>query len=318
MLPIAVTDIDYYSGGGEKTVAKLVILEKYIEAYLAIMNNPDNWRGETWYVDTHAGTGFSEEFDALIPGSTLRALTHDFDRYYFYEEDPDHFELLCETIEDEVGVGFWNNENPDEGPPRAVCEDPKIRVMNTDCNQGAVWLVEQANSFSHWFTFVDPEKFTVTFELMQTLRRRGNMDILFNFQTDAFFRNASEDAEHSHDLVSEGLGDDWPKNPGQDELVRYYKQTVFEDHDWRARSRKMVSEGSNPWRYDLIFASQNSTADSIMGDIFGSPRLKNQVTQEITKYRNRGERGQQSLSSLNIETHDDEEDDDPQAGLGDF
>lgn len=307
-----------YSGGGEKTVAKLVILEKYINAYLSIMNNPDNWAGPTWYVDTHAGTGYSNEFDTLIPGSTLRALSHDFDKYYFYEVNSDRYNLLVENLEDHLNEQFWRNPSPNEGPPRAGCEDPTIRVMNDDSNDGVIWLVKQANSHSHWFTFVDPEKFTVTFDLMETLRRRGNMDILFNFQTDAFFRNASPDAEHSHELVTEGLGPDWPIDAGPDELVEHYKQTVYEDQGWIARSRKMVSEGSNPWRYDLIFSSKSNTADGIMGDIFGSPNIKTDVTNEITKYRNQRDGGQKSLNWIQIDTHDGEDDGDPQAGLDDF
>lgn len=306
-----------YSGGGEKTVAKLVILEKYIKAYLSIMNNPENWKGPTWYIDTHSGTGYSNEFNTPLPGSTLRALSHDFDRYYFYEVDPGHYELLIENLEDYLDVEFWRNSSPDEGPPRAGCDNPKIRVMNDDSNDGVVWLVKQANSYSHWFTFVDPEKFTVTFDLMQTLRRRGNMDILFNFQTDAFFRNASAEAEHSHDLVTEGLGPDWPIDAGPDELVEYYKQTVFENNGWIARSRKMVSEGSNPWRYDLIFSSQSDTADKIMGDIFGSNNIKNDVTKEISKYRDERDGGQKSLDWIQIDTHDDENDD-PQRNLSDY
>lgn len=314
------TGSEYYSGGGEKTVAKLVILEKYIEAYLSIMNDPDNWSGETWYVDTHAGTGFSEEFGVPIPGSTLRALAHNFDRYYFYEDDENHFELLCETIESEIGKELWRNLNPDEGPPRAGCEDPKIHIMNTDSNEGVVWLVDKASSHHHWFTFVDPEQFSVTLELMETLRRRGNMDILFNFQTEGFYRNASENADHSHEKVTEGLGEGWPTGATKDELVRYYQETVFEHYGWNARSRKMVSEGDNSWRYDLIFASESATADRIIGDIYGSPHLKNDITKEISKYRKQGGSGQQSIGALHVDSHDEDEDveDDPQTGLGQF
>lgn len=293
-----------YSGGGEKTVAKLLILEKYIEAYLSIMNKPENWRGPKWYIDTHAGTGYSNEFDTLIPGSTIRALDRDFDSYYFYEVDSGRYELLVENLEDHLGVEFWRNPSPDEGPRRAGCDNPTVRVMNMDSNEGVIWLVKKASSRSHWFTFVDPEKFTVTFDLMQTLRRRGNMDILFNFQTDGFFRNASPDAEHSHDLVTENLGPDWPIDGGPDELVEHYKQTVFEDHGWIARSRSMVSEGSNPWRYDLIFSSRKDVADKIMGDIFGSPTIKTEVTKEISKYRNERNGGQKSLDWIQIDTHD--------------
>jgi len=283
------------------------------------MNDPSNWLGETWYVDTHAGSGFSNEFDVLIPGSALRALDHDFDRYYFYEKDQAYFDLLCDTIEDQLEVELWCKPDPDDGPPRAGHDDPRIHIMNADSNVGATWLVKNSNTQSHWFTFVDPERFSVTLDLMETLRTRGNMDILFNFQTDAYHRNASEAANHSHDTITEGLGEGWPKDASKDDYVQYYKNEVFNQHDWHARSRKMISEGNNPWRYDLIFASANTTAMGIMGDIFKSPKTKNDVTREINQHRNDQGCRQQSLSDLSVHDHDDDYDyDNQQSSIVDF
>lgn len=125
------SDTEYYSGGGEKTVAKTVILDKYLWSYLSIMK--ENWGGEKWYVDTHAGTGFTTEMGVDIPGSALRALSHDFDRYYFYEKDPDHFETLVQTIESETNAEFSMGTVGDRSDPRAYCDDPRICVMNMDC-----------------------------------------------------------------------------------------------------------------------------------------------------------------------------------------
>lgn len=297
MVRIVVTGSEFYSGGGEKTVAKLVILEKYIQAYLTVMDS--QWRGENWYVDTHSGTGFSEEFGVPLPGSTLRALSHDFDRYYFYEEDDEHFEILCDVIESDLDVHLWKNLEPDEGPPRAGCEDPYLQIANTDCNDGVIWLIENANSHAHWFTFVDPERMSASLELMATLLRRGNMDILLNFQTDAYLRNATTGADHSHDKVDNSLPDGWPVDADADEYVEFYKEEVFEEQGWMARSETMVSEGSNGWRYDLIFGSENATAIKIIGDIMGKS-VKQDVFDEIEYYRENGS-GQSSLADLHIE-----------------
>ena len=64
MVLVAVSGKDHYSGGGEKTVAKTVILDKYLKAYLDIMKQ--NWTGQKWYVDTHAGTGFKRGTDGHL------------------------------------------------------------------------------------------------------------------------------------------------------------------------------------------------------------------------------------------------------------
>lgn len=306
------TGHDHYSGGGEKTVAKQVILERYIKAYLNII---PNFYDQYWYVDTHSGTGYSEEFDTPIAGSTLRALRYDFQRYYFYEKKYDHWETLCATIEDEIEGDLYRGEL-DDGSPVATAKQPYIQIINKDCNDGVTWLVTNSSWNPHWFTFVDPEKFSVTLELMETLRNRGNMDILLNFQTEGFYRNTSENADHSHETVTESLGEGWPTNGTPDEYVEYYKKTVFTANGWNARSRKMVSEGSNGWRYDLIFASENDTADKIMGDIFGSSSIKDEISAGIRQHRDEEAGGQQSLGSVRVDNHG--EDDDGQANLFDF
>ena len=311
---------EYYSGGGEKTVAKTVILDKYLWAYLSIMEK--HWGGEKWYVDTHAGTGFTNEMGVNIPGSTLRALNHNFDRYYFYEKDPDHFDTLVETLEQETGESFHIGTIGNRDDRSAFCEDPRISVANMDCNEGVKFLTRNSGSSSHWFTFVDPEKFSVERELMESLRRRGNMDILFNFQTTAFFRNAGENAEHSHDKVATNLGDHFPIDGTPDDYVNFYKEDVFENFGWKSKSRKMISEGSNEWRYDLIFASQNETAVGIMDDIFDSD-LKNDVTEEINDWRDSSEIDQSGLNTfIKIDSHGEDQnntpDDDEQSCLGDF
>ena len=308
---------EHYSGGGEKTVAKTVILDKYLKAYLSIMKNPDNWSGQKWYVDTHAGTGFTQELGVKIPGSALRALNHDFDRFYLYEKDPDHFETLVETLNEETEASLTRGES-DEGISMASSESPYIRIMNMNCNEGVEFLVRNGRNNAHWFTFVDPERLSVNRDLMEQLCRRGKMDILLNFQTSAFHRNASESADHSHDKVALNLGEDFPIGGTQDDYVEYYRETVFEEQGWRSESRRMESEGDNDWRYDLIFASQNSTALSIIEDIYTSD-LKNDVSQEIREWRAESDADQRGLGSyVRIPAANDGPEDDDQTRLLDY
>lgn len=305
---------EYYTGGGEKTVAKQVILEKYIKAYLNIIPNHFD---DYWYIDSHSGTGYSEEFGIPIPGSTLRALDCDFKRYYFYEKNPENFEVLCDTIEEYAEIELYRGERED-GTQTASCDDPYIRVNNEDCNSGVSWLASHSNSHAHWFTFVDPEKLSLRLDLMEKLRSRGNMDILLNFQTDGFSRNAAEAADHSHEKIDQSLPDGWPVDGDADTYVRYYKREVFEEMGWNASSRKMVSEGDNNWRYDLIFASQNDTADDIMSDIMGKS-LRKEVQSEIREWRAESDIEQQGFETwVEIGTHEEEESINSQSSLGSF
>lgn len=279
-----------------------------------------NWPGPKWYVDTHAGTGFTNEMGVNIPGSALRALDHDFDRYYFYERDSEHFEVLVETINRETEATLSMGTVPERGDEMAFCDEPRIRVMNMDCNEGVQFLTDHSGSHSHWFTFVDPERFTVERELMESLCRRGNMDILFNFQTTAFFRNTGDGASHSHEAVESNLGSGFPKDGSHDDLVTFYRENVFGDLGWHSASRKMVSEGSNEWRYDLIFASKNKTAVGIMVDIFDSD-LKNDVADEIRDWRKESNADQSGLETfLRIDSHEDEtkKTEEDQSNLEDF
>jgi three-Cys-motif partner protein len=312
-----VSDSEYYSGGGEKTIAKTVILDKYLWSYLKIMDS--NWNGQKWYVGTHGGTGFTHEMDVDIPGSALRALDHGFDRFYFYEKDEDHFETLVETLNEEKNVGLEMGHIKDRGERVARSNDPYVRVMNMDCNEGVRFLTDVAHSNAHWFTFVDPEKFSVERDLMEALCERGNMDILFNFQTTAFFRNTGENAEHAHNKVASNLGIDFPKDADSpDELVEWYRESIYDELGWYSDARAMISSGNNGWRYDLIFASQNGTAMKIMDDIFNGD-IQNDVTNEIVTWRKQRGNGQEGLEGfIHVETPADNVTEDGQSSFDDF
>jgi len=309
-----VSEGEHYSGGGEKTVAKTVILDKYLKAYLDIMKA--NWDGPKWYIDTHSGTGFTQELGVKIPGSALRALKHDFDKFYFYEKDVGHFETLVETIDQETERSMSHGEIPDEEIPMAYSEDGSVKVMNMDCNSGVTYLAEHAGYNSHWFTFVDPERLTVERELIERLCRRGKMDILFNFQTSAFERNGSDAADHAHAKVASNLGEGFPVNGSAEDYVSYYQDDVFGKMGWKSVSRRMESERSNEWRYDLIFASKKAVALKIIDDIYTSD-LKNDVAREVREWRAKTDTGQTGFGSfVSIPAVDGE--DNGQASLFDF
>lgn len=308
---------EFYSGGGEKTIAKTIILKKYLKAYLDILGKPENWSGQKWYVDTHAGTGFTEEFGIPIPGSALRALNYDFDRFYFYETNERRFKTLIQVLTDETDANFHFGTVGNTDHRRASSEDPYIQVMNMDCNEGVKWLARKGSRNAHWFTFVDPERFSVKREFLEELCSRENMDILLNFQTSGFLMNITEATDHSDEIVEECLGSGYPKDSSSEQLVEWFKKDLFAVNGWNSASQPMVSEGGNNWRYDLIFASQNDTAMGIIDDIYDR-KLEREVNEEIKEWRDKSDIGQKGLETYVRIPTEDEEPEDGQASLRDF
>lgn len=308
-------DFNHYSGGSDKTIAKLVILRQYLWAYEQIMKN--QWDGEKWYIDTHSGTGKTEisDYNVVVRGSALRALDYDFDGFFFYELDSDHFETLCQTIEEELDIKFEYGTIGDTDSRKATNDDPKIQVLNMDANKGVEWLIKNSNKYRHWFVFIDPERLTVEDRLIKKLIDRSRTDILLNFQTRGILRSAAEGAEHAHTAVDRVLGEGWPIGADEDEYVRFFKEQMFSDTIYEAISRKMVAEGSKQWRYDLVFASRAGVAEKIMSQIM-ERSLRDKIKEEIIQARATSESSQRGMEDFVIKMDDHEAG--KQSGLDDY
>lgn len=263
---------DHFDGGDLKTAAKLVILEECLDIYTTIMDA--NWSYENWYVDTHAGTGRTQVNDGGIhlDGSAIIAIdeySDSFDRFYFYELDEDHFETLVETLSDEFGLEFDVGPVEVDGEDFLVArtEDPYIRIMQMDSNDGVSFLAEHAAERHHWFTFIDPKGLTAKRDTLDTLIDRGNMDILLNYQTTGVMRSAA--AEHAHGAVTRTMGDeDWPNAATSDEYVEVYKSKLEENESIApVKSKELVSPHDRRVRFDLVFACTNSQVRGIVEEI---------------------------------------------------
>ncbi|WP_248514986.1 three-Cys-motif partner protein TcmP [Salinarchaeum laminariae] len=295
---------------GDKSIAKLVILQKYLWAYKRILDN--NWEQDLWYVDTHAGNGVTElpDYRLNIAGSPIRALEYDFDAYYLYEIDSGHWQSLCDAIEERLGIelSFGTLDTGEEYAIRG--SDPRILIHNMDSMDGVDWLIENGNSYKHWFTFVDPEGLNdLEWDLLRKLINRGNTDILYNFQTSGIVRNSTDGAEHAHQALEDAVGEDVPRNRSQDFYVQWFRENKIEPLDYHTASRKMTSRGSSNWRYDLIFASGNETAvNNVMEDIMqNEDTLRADVVEEIQETRERANDPQGAFDSrLRFEEHGSE------------
>lgn len=292
---------------GDKSIAKLVILQKYLWAYKQILEN--NWNQDLWYVDTHAGTGVTElsDYRLNIPGSPIRALDYDFDAYYLYELDSNHWESLCGAIEDHLDIEL-TYRSLDTGEEYAIRDSgPRILIYNMNSNEGVDWLIDKGNRDKHWFTFVDPEGLKdLEWDLLRKLIKRGHTDILYNFQTSGIVRNGSDGAEHAHDALEDAVGEDVPRNRSQDFYVKWFRENKIEPLGYHTASRKMTSHGSSSWRYDLIFTSGNEVAvNNVMSDIMeNEAKLRADVVQEIEETRQRAAEPQEPFDSrLRFEEH---------------
>ncbi|WP_420183090.1 three-Cys-motif partner protein TcmP (plasmid) [Haloarcula sp. KBTZ06] len=277
---------EHFSGGDLKTAAKLVILEEYLDVYTTILDS--NWDDDLWYVDTHAGTGKThiDERGIDLDGSAIRSIEHYqdfFDRFYFYELDEDHFHTLHETLANRFGLSF--DVGPvgveDEDFLVARCDDPYIRIMQTDSNDGVSFLANHANNSAHWMTFIDPKGLTAKRSTLDTVLERGNVDIILNYQTTGVMRSAA--AEHAHDAVRRTMGDDdWPEAGSNDDYIRIYKEKLEENEEIRpVLSKRLVSPDDERCRFDLVFACTNDGARSAMDDIMNQDELWEKASEEM-------------------------------------
>lgn len=258
----------HFSGASQKTAAKLVVLEEALDIYTKIILS--NWDVSPWYIDTHAGTGKTSINDNItIDGSAIIALENhaeDFERFYFYELNTDHFHLLHETLSDRFGYEFEVSPVGVDGYDFLVArhDDPYIRILNQDSNDGAQFLTEHTNSDSHWFVFIDPKGLTARRDTLDALIQRGNVDVLLNYQSEGAMRSAA--AEHAENAVTRQHGDDdWPDAGTPDEYVEAYKSKLEQNEE----VAPIISEPfedlqGNGMRFDLIFACQNSKVTEII------------------------------------------------------
>lgn len=276
----------HFEGGSLKTAAKLVILEETLDIYTTIITA--NWESDIWYVDTHAGSGRTQIKDGIvIDGAALRALNNhaeDFDAFYLYEKSEDHFHLLHETLSDRFGYDFDVSETyvDDEDFLVARHNDPYIRIMNMDSNEGVQTLADISNPENHWFTFIDPAGLTAKRETLDTLIERGNMDILLNYQTTGVMRSAA--ADHSQDAVRRTLGDDdWPNAGTRDEYVALYKEKLEENEEIKPIiTKEMVSPFDKRNRFDLVFACQKEEVTDVIEEaVFEQDGLWDKANDEI-------------------------------------
>lgn len=170
--------------GGEWTIQKLNIIEKYIKAYLIALKNQ---KVKKIYVDGFAGSGITElktkeeaaagilgdllgednsfdEVPNVIDGSAMLSLKYDFDEYYFLELDKERIQTLKNNIKERY---------PDKYP--------KVHFISGDSNSTLLAVVKKINVYSRCLMFLDPYALELKWETLEAISKCGVIDLWYLF-----------------------------------------------------------------------------------------------------------------------------------------
>lgn len=171
--------------GGEWTIQKLNIIEKYINAYLTALKNQ---RVKKIYVDGFAGSGITElktkedsttngmldnlfgecsscnDNSATIDGSAMLSLKYDFDEYYFLELDAERIDTLKNNIK---------KRYPDKYS--------KVHFISGDSNSTLLSVVKKINVYSRCLMFLDPYALELKWETLEAISKCGVIDLWYLF-----------------------------------------------------------------------------------------------------------------------------------------
>lgn len=268
---------------GEWSVLKNEIIDKYTQAYLAIMNHPNQeWCKGTIYVDAFAGATENRHRHTreLVPGSAKRALEKElkFSDYYFVDTQPDRVEGLKSLADG----------------------NPNVHVFHEDGNQVLLHTVIprlQHQEQRRGFVLLDPYGLQLDWEVVRGLGLTRSADVAINFPTMDINRNAARRGHMSFDDInapqmSKWWGsDDWKqlfysvgqkplvgdariqKMVNNDDIVNFYRQRLLEQGGYEFVTEPLPMKNSqNATLYYILLASNNATAVRIMDEILDKYR----------------------------------------------
>ncbi len=176
---------------------KLRILRAYVYRFTTSMRNK-LWRS-LHYIDLQAGPGKNQfrPSESVDLGSPLIALTtkYPFSRHYFVEKGDDEFNALYTRI---TASQLTRNTT----------------LLHGDCNQLVDQIVQEISAVDSAYiqgkwpslnlAFLDPEGLELEWATVEKLAKINRMDLIINFSTSGFTRNAEQmlNSEHTTKLDS--------------------------------------------------------------------------------------------------------------------
>lgn len=259
---------------GYWTELKLEIVEKYGSAYTTAFKNTSL---KKYYIDAFSGAGvhLSKDTGKRIEGSPARALKiiPPFDGFYFIDLDnkkTDYLKSLC--------AGKSN-----------------VTIHTGDCNgylcQQLLPTIQYAK-FNRALCLLDPYGLHLNWEVMRMAGESKAIDMFLNFPVmdmnmNAIWKDSDREAGEGTERMNRFWGDDSWKNAAYVEarqgnlfgttLEKQGNEVIvaaFQERLKKVAGFQFVPEPlpmknkTNAVIYYLFFASQNSTGDKIIADIF--------------------------------------------------
>ena len=268
---------------GEWSVLKNEIIDKYTQAYLTIMNHPNqDWCTSTLYVDAFAGApenrlrGTKE----IVPGSAKRALSWmpGFSEYYFVDADPVRAQLLRELAQDR----------------------PDVTVFNEDGNSVLMSHIVprlQRQYKRRGFVLLDPYGLQLDWNVVKSLGFTNSADVAINFPTMDINRNAARrDPLALNEIDALRMTKWWgseiwkeqfygkgprllvgepkiQKTVNNEDIVDLYRTRLLNEGKFRFVTQPFeTTNKKNATLYYLLLASNNETAVRIMDEILDKYR----------------------------------------------
>lgn len=265
---------------GDYAKDKLKILEAYIHRFIVAM------RGKQWrainYIDLQAGPGkniFRGSGDIMLgsPLIALQAKKH-FDNYWFVEMGDEEFQAL-ET--------------------RVLVSDraSDVHLLHGDCNVKIDTIIARLDAIDKeyiegWWpslnlAFLDPEGLEINWSTVEKLGRISRMDLMLNFSTSGFTRNADLQFEKEETRLDSFFGTpEWrevyePVRSKDNSVVRrtmidFYRERLNQLGYVNQQVREKVFKNRrNVQIYTLIFASKHKLGNKFWNQAIDDnrPRL---------------------------------------------
>lgn len=254
---------------------KLEIVEKYGSAYTTAFKNNANLK--KYYIDAFSGAGVhvSKTSGKEIEGSPARALkiTPPFDGFYFIDLNDKKTEYL-----------------------RTICAGRQNVTIHTgDCNdyltQQLLPTIQYAE-FNRALCLLDPYGLHLDWEVMRMAGESKAIDMFLNFPVmdmnmNAVWKNAERGAGEGTDRMNRFWGDESWRNAayaeakqgnlfgptlekqGNDAIVAAFQQRLKTVAGFQFVPEPLpMKNKTNAVVYYLFFASQNSTGNKIIADIY--------------------------------------------------
>jgi three-Cys-motif partner protein len=230
---------------------KLYYLEHYLDIFSVGMKK--KWAGKLYYVDLFAGPGRCaiRENGEEIDGSPLVALKFDFEKYYFFEADPQCYSALEKRVR-----SF------------APHKKDKVALIPGDCNDKIGEVSPTSSSLG--LAFIDPTGLSpFRFETLRKLTANMKLDLIINFHEGMGIRMnmhqyiAKEDSALDAFIGSSRWREDTEESPASldrtcQTITKEYRENLKHlGYEILDGSQVPIRTQSNTLLYYLLFASKD-------------------------------------------------------------